>query len=304
MRYYEAKFSITPFTQEASDLLAALIAEAGFESFDNDGDHLLAYAQTDLYNEQTLNDIIRDFPFEGVSISYELSEVAEQNWNATWEQQGFDPIVIDDRCIIYDANNTTPEATLSSLHTPHSSLHTSPSTLHDKTPLEIAIDAHQAFGTGTHRTTQMMVDRLLHSPLRGQRVLDCGCGTGILSIVASKCGASEVVAYDIDDWSVRNTQHNAELNGVENITVLEGNSSVLSHVSGVFDLVLANINRNILLADLPHFADVMQPHTHLLLSGFYEEDAPLLLQRAQEFQLIELCRRVTDRWMCLELVKN
>ena len=166
-------------------------------------------------------------------------------------------------------------------------------------PLRIGIEAQMAFGTGTHETTRLMVAQLLDAQLSGKRVLDCGCGTGILGIAASKLGAEEVVAYDIDEWSVENTRHNAALNGVENLQVLHGDSRVLSHVSGVFDVVVANINRNILLADLPHFADVLSSTGTLLLSGFYQEDAPLLVAEAERNGLQLLHKAGENGWACL-----
>jgi ribosomal protein L11 methyltransferase len=236
-----------------------------------------------------LNDIISTFPLSDVKINFTVSEVEDQDWNATWEQQGFDPIIIGKECIIYDANH--PES-IDGMVTD------------GEQPMLVAIEARQAFGTGTHQTTQMIVERLLHSNLGGKRLLDCGCGTGILSIVASKCGALDVVGYDIDEWSVRNTQHNAELNDVDNITVYEGDSSVLSHVSGLFDVVVANINRNILLGDMSRFVDVMLPHAHLILSGFYEDDADILVNKAHEFNLTEIYREITDSWTMLEFVRK
>jgi ribosomal protein L11 methyltransferase len=289
MKYYEAKFTFSPYSDDAADLLAALIADAGFESFNNDGEKLLAYVQTTLYDESMLNDIISTFPLSDVKINFTVSEVEDQDWNATWEQQGFDPIIIGKECIVYDANH--PES-IDGMVTDW------------EQPMLVAIEARQAFGTGTHQTTQMIVERLLHSNLGGKRLLDCGCGTGILSIVASKCGALDVVGYDIDEWSVRNTQHNAELNDVDNITVYEGDSSVLSHVSGLFDVVVANINRNILLGDMSRFVDVMLPHAHLILSGFYEDDADILVNKAHEFNLTEIYREITDSWTMLEFVRK
>lgn len=289
MKYYEAKFTFSPYSDDAADLLAALIADAGFESFNNDGEKLLAYVQTTLYDESMLNDIISTFPLSDVKINFTVSEVEDQDWNTTWEQQGFDPIIIGKECIVYDANH--PES-IDGMVTD------------GEQPMLVAIEARQAFGTGTHQTTQMIVERLLHSNLGGKRLLDCGCGTGILSIVASKCGALDVVGYDIDEWSVRNTQHNAELNDVDNITVYEGDSSVLSHVSGLFDVVVANINRNILLGDMSRFVDVMLPHAHLILSGFYEDDADILVNKAHEFNLTEIYREITDSWTMLEFVRK
>ena len=334
MRYYKAKFHITPDSQDARDLLAAVAAEAGFESFDDEGEALAGYVQTELFDQPCLDESLQSFPLPHVAITYDLSEMEDKNWNETWEQQGFEPIVIGDECIIYDAKCSltrcevrdagcevrgtrcedsstdndsvadsslepqTSQATEQSSHLAPRTSHLAPRTSHLEAPLQIAIDARQAFGTGTHETTQMIVGTLLHLDLHGKRVLDCGCGTGILGIVAAKRGAAEVVGYDIDDWSVRNTQHNAELNDVE-IEVLEGDKRVLSHVNGVFDVVMANINRNILLADMEAFEEVMNHPATLILSGFYEEDAPVLLQKAAELGLKEQQRKVTGSWCCL-----
>lgn len=287
MKYYAVKFKIDSapeLLQTARELLADDAAKAGFESFEDSEDGLVAYVQEDLFNRAMLNDVIAPFAFviPNVGINYEIEEIEPKNWNETWENEGFDPIFIGDRCVIYDARRLSP--------TPLSSL---------MAPLRIGIEAQMAFGTGTHETTRLMVAQLLDAQLSGKRVLDCGCGTGILGIAASKLGAEEVVAYDIDEWSVENTRHNAALNGVENLQVLHGDSRVLSHVSGVFDLVLANINRNILLADLPHFADVLSSSGQLLLSGFYQEDAPLLVAEAERNGLRLLRKAGENGWACL-----
>ena len=173
----------------------------------------------------------------------------------------------------------------------------------EKIPMKIAIDAQQAFGTGTHETTQMIVSLLLNQDLKEKRVLDSGCGTGILGIVAAKCGAKEVVSYDIDEWSVRNAEHNAKLNGVE-LDVLEGDRRVLSHVSGVFDVILANINRNIILEDIDEFVSVMTTESKIILSGFYEQDAEAILQKANELGLKENQRLLNHDWCCLLLERQ
>lgn len=286
MKYYAVKFKIDSapeLLQTARELLADDVVEAGFESFEDAEQGLVGYVQTELFNRESLDHAISAFVMPEVAISYTIEEVEPKNWNETWENEGFDPIFIGDRCVIYDARRLSP--------TPLSSL---------MAPLRIGIEAQMAFGTGTHETTRLMVAQLLDAQLSGKRVLDCGCGTGILGIAALKLGAEEVVAYDIDEWSVENTRHNAALNEVENLQVLHGDSRVLSHVSGVFDLVLANINRNILLADLPHFADVLSsPSGQLLLSGFYQEDAPLLVAEAERNGLQLLRKAGENGWACL-----
>lgn len=283
MKYYEAIFTITPDSEPARDIVSALAGEAGFESFDNEADGLKGYVQVDLFDKEKLNTSLNDFPIDGVHVDYKISEVNDEDWNATWEQEGFEPIKIADKCVIYDAKDADKINSDDSLP-----------------KMKIGIDARQAFGTGTHETTQMMVGTLLELDLKGKHVLDCGCGTGILGIVAAKCGASEVVGYDIDDWSVRNALHNAELNGVK-MEVFEGDKGVLSHVSGLFDVVLANINRNILLADMPAFRDVMGSDSLLIISGFYEEDIPVLLDKAKELGLKEVSRKTNGDWACVKL---
>lgn len=283
MKYYEAIFTITPDSEPARDIVSALAGEAGFESFDNEADGLKGYVQVDLFDKEKLNTSLNGFPIDGVHVDYKMSEVNDEDWNATWEQEGFEPIKIADKCVVYDAKDADKINSDDSLP-----------------KMKIGIDARQAFGTGTHETTQMMVGTLLELDLKGKHVLDCGCGTGILGIVAAKCGASEVVGYDIDDWSVRNALHNAELNGVK-MEVFEGDKGVLSHVSGLFDVVLANINRNILLADMPAFRDVMGSDSLLIISGFYEEDIPVLLDKAKELGLEEVSRKTNGDWACVKL---
>ena len=270
MRYFQIKFhlegeDITPEKRAtAFDLTAALSASAGLEIFDEDGGDLTGYVQEDLFDKSVLESVLADFPMEGITVNFDISKADYEDWNAPWEEAGFEPIVIDQRCVIHDMKHTPPSI---------------------DGALDIVIDARMAFGTGTHETTQMMVGELLRHDLEGKRVLDCGCGTGILSIVASKSGASDIVAYDIDEWSVENTEHNARLNGVDNIEVLTGDVNVLSHVSGLFDYVLANINLNILLADMASIREVMASGGHLLVSGFYTNDVEALKAEAQRLGL-------------------
>lgn len=283
MHYLKAEFTIecsAELLQPSRELLADAIAEAGFESFEDTDKGIDAYVQEDLLDRIALDEVISDFAFPEAVITYELSDVADENYNQTWEANGFEPINIDGRLVIFDANNLNPITT------------DIPS---------IGIAAQQAFGTGTHETTRMIVRQLLDTPLEGKRILDCGCGTGILGIVSAKYGAEEVVGYDIDEWSVNNTEHNCGLNNITNMQVLLGDSSVLSHVSGVFDIVLANINRNILLADMKAFKEVMNIGATLIISGFYEDDAPLLLEKAWELGLSEFARKTDSGWCMLVL---
>ena len=286
MKYLVAKFKIATsedLLQVCKDLLADSAAEAGFESFEETQEGLEAYVQKELFDKVALDASIADFPIEGTDISYTIEDAEDKDWNEEWEEQGFDPICVDDQVLIYDAK--------------HPELHPTTSPDH----IEIGIEAKLAFGTGNHETTRMIVSTLLNMNLYKMRVLDCGCGTGILGLVASKLGASEVVGYDIDEWSVENAKHNAQLNGVDNLEVYFGNASVINHISGVFDVVLANINRNILLEDMKSFRGVLNEGGYMILSGFYEEDIPVLLEKAKEFGLYESGRRTDNNWACLVL---
>jgi len=288
MRYWVAKFKIIDKNcdkvgqfstlQSSREILAAIAGEAGFESFEETEEGINGYVQISLFNKEVLDASLENFPIEGVLITYQLFEAEDKDWNQTWEENGFDPIIINDKCVIHDT-----------IHTYHGK----------PCDLDIVIDAKQAFGTGTHETTKMIVSELLDLQLNDKRVLDCGCGTGILSLVASKCGAKSVVAYDIDEWSVNNSLHNAEINNVNNMEVLLGDTCVLSHVSGVFDVVLANINRNILLNDMKQFKSVMGPESTLIISGFYEEDKMLLAHKAGELGLKLNHSRNDNNWCML-----
>ena len=284
MKYLRVKFdanngiSTMDFRQTCYDIVASLAGGCGFESFEEEGDLLVGYIQEDLFDKEQLDALLDSFPIENVNVSYSIEKADYQDWNKEWEEAGFDPIVVDGLCVIHDTKHVEPVS---------------------NGMMDVLVDAKMAFGSGTHATTRMIVSNLLGRDLRGKRVLDCGCGTGILSIVASKHGAESVVAYDIDEWSVENTKHNAQLNGVENIDVLLGDINVLSHVSGVFDVIVANINRNILLTDMPTMKGVMAENGKLIISGFYKEDVALLKERASELGLQMESMKELANWVSL-----
>lgn len=278
MKYFEVEFTISPFSADAADLFASLAGEAGFETFEDTETGLKGYVQQSLFDEDTLRACIEDFPFEGTSIIYNVREAEDRDWNEQWEQEGFEPIVIADQLVIHDGRHL-PEV---------------------DSKVQIEIDAKLAFGTGTHETTRMICTQLLK--LAKGRVLDCGTGTGILSICALKLGASEAVGYDIDEWSADNARHNAVINRVDDrFTSLLGDASVIDTIDGYFDIVLANINRNILLADMPKFVSKMHEGSLLILSGFYSDDCEILLEKAHSIGL-EFVSKTTDQdWACLVL---
>lgn len=287
MKYKIADFKIacTPeLTQIAKDLLPDLMGEIGFESFEDTPDGLKGYIPADLMDTNSLKQVLETFPLEGVNITYTLSDTEDKNWNEAWENTGFAPISIDNQVLVYDARTGKKPA--------------------GDSLINIGIEAKQAFGTGTHETTRMMIGAMLQLSLKGKRVLDCGCGTGILGIAALKLGAEAVVGFDIDEWSVENTQHNAAINEVDNIEVFHGDAHVLSHVSGVFDVVLANINRNILLSDMPTYLEIMNAGSVLIISGFYEEDVKLLDEKANSLGLVKTSQKTDNHWCCLTFIKQ
>lgn len=287
MRYFSTSFHIVCSEEyllsPAQALLADAMGECGYEAFEDTEDGIKGYIQDTLYDESLVHKSIEELPINGVAISFTTEAIPDQDWNEAWEEEGFEPITVKNLVTIYDARHTSDAESFS-------------------TPVNIGIHATNAFGTGTHETTRMMVETLLELPLEGKRVLDCGCGTGILAIAALKCGAKEAVGFDIDEWSADNAKHNAELNGVgDKMHVLCGNANVLSHVEGIFDVIVANINRNILIADLCKYHEVLTNGGIIILSGFYEEDAPLILQEAEKYGLYELSRKTDNNWCSLLL---
>lgn len=284
MKYFVANFKIEcepELMQPASELLSAAACEAGFEAFEDTEDGLQGYVQRPLYNKEALDEAIADYMPEGATVTYDVEEVPDQDWNQGWEEEGFEPIGVSENLIIYDAKHTDMNMFAG-----------------NDGVMRIFIEARNAFGTGTHQTTRMILRRLLGMNLNGKKVLDCGCGTGILGIVASRLGADRVLGYDIDEWSSENAKHNASINGVGNLDVMLGDASVLDVVDEEFDVVIANINRNILINDMSAFKRHMKNDGCLILSGFYESDVPMLEKAAMD-NAMSLKDVVTDEeWAC------
>ena len=290
MKYYEVNFTIQvvpELLQDARDVLSAMAGEAGFETFEETADGVKGYVQQQAFDRDALDSLIADFPFGGDVVGYTACEAEDRDWNEQWEQEGFAPISIDltrrangGTLVIHDGRHLPDE----------------PATI------GIEIDARLAFGTGTHETTRMICTALTTLDMEGWRVLDCGTGTGILSICALKLGAASAVGYDIDEWSVDNARHNAVINRVdERFRSLLGDAGILEQVEGDFDLVVANINRNILLNDMPLMRKKMKAGGRLMLSGFYTADIPMLAAKAESLGL-----QVTDSyeekdWACIVL---
>ena len=281
MKYFETEFKISgpeALIQDARDVLAAMAGDAGYETFEDTADGIKGYVQQDFYAEDALAAIIADFPFDDITIEYVTREAEYRDWNEQWENEGFDPIFITDECVVHDGRHL-PAKTCKTM---------------------VEIDAKLAFGTGTHETTRMVAQQLILSEPCGKTVLDCGCGTGILGIIALKHGASHVVGYDIDEWSADNARHNAVINGVgDDFDALLGDTGVVEGISRQFDIILANINRNILLADMPRWRPLMSPSGILILSGFYATDVEPLTTKASELGLKVQSHQEDGDWQCL-----
>lgn len=289
MKYIVADFEVEcseELLQVARDLVASAAGDCGFEAFEDSDNGLRGYVQEQIFDSDALDAALESMGIPGVEVHYTVAPAEYKNWNSEWENAGFEPIDIGGRCVVYDAKHTDRTAVPVK-----------------EDCLNVFIDTCQAFGTGTHQTTRMVTSVLLDADLHGKRVLDCGCGTGILGIVASKLGASEVVGYDIDEWSADNAVHNAELNGVDNLTVHLGDSKVVANMKDCFDVVVANINRNILLADMAVFASVLREDGILALSGFYESDVETVCCAAAKEGLHMTGKLVDGDWACVTFGK-
>lgn len=281
MKYFEFTFNTSPCTETVNDVLAAVLGEAGFESFVEREGGLSAYIQQSLCDEETIKNALADFPLPDTQITYSYVEAEDKNWNEEWEKNFFQPIVIGDRCVI------------------HSTFHTDV----PKAEYDIVINPQMAFGTGHHETTSLIIGELLDSELQGKSLLDMGCGTSILAILARMRGAAPCTAIDIDEWCVRNSIENIELNQVTDITVEQGDAAALTG-KGPFDIVIANINRNILLNDMKQYVACMHPGSELYMSGFYVDDIPVIREEAERNGLSFVHYKEKNRWAAVKLQKG
>ena len=283
MDYIAVHIRIEPFREEWAEIVEAEIVDLGFDSFTVEEPFLNAFIPRESFSEQKLKTLLSAFDGAEFRLSHTLELIKEQNWNAVWES-GFEPVVV--------SGQVTVRATY------HKDL--------PKTRINVVIDPQMSFGSGHHQTTTMMVEQLLEDRrlLKGKSLLDMGCGTGILAIVAAKLGAGVPVhAVDIDPRCCRSTIANARRNRIPHkVVTVCGDASVL--IRGQYDVILANINRNILLADMASYVRALKPQGgRILLSGFYTADIPMLLEKAASLGLRELSRRTRDDWALLVLDK-
>lgn len=269
MEYLKYTITIAPDNQDFRDVLMANLGEIGFESFVENEENIEAFVPNRSWDELTLKEISFEplFKFEWKSES-----IPDQNWNEVWEKNYFKPLVVADRCVV------------------RAPFHTDYPTLE----FEIVIEPNMAFGTGNHETTSMMMEYVLETDMKGMSVLDMGCGTGILAILSSMCGAKTVTAIDIDKWSYDGTVENAQLNHAENITALLGDASVIPDQK--FDVIFANIHKNIIISDLPTYFSVLSSGGRLHVSGFYLDDLKDVEAVANKLGLKLVNQKVKNNW--------
>jgi len=272
--YIEYDFKITPL-QPASDILIAELGEAGFESFVENEEGILAYIQKDDWNNEILTSIeVLDNTL--FTIDCVFKEIEQENWNATWEKS-FNPIQVGDQCVVRAPFHKKQEA-----------------------EFDIVIEPKMSFGTGHHETTHMMLQFILNTDFKNKSVLDMGSGTGVLAILTAMKGAAPIDAIDIDNWCYLNAQENVERNNCKHINVYEGNSRLLEKRK--YDVVLANINRNILLEDIPVYVQSLKEGGSLFLSGFYENDIQIISKKCMDCGLKFEKKLQRNDWVAVKYV--
>lgn len=282
MNYYELSFTYNSVIEKEiiNDVLAAELGVIGFESFTEGDAGLIAFIPSKLYDIEVLNDTIAQFPLENVEIHYDQQLIEGQDWNEEWEKNYFKPIAIEKECLI------------------RASFHAKD----DSVKYDIIIDPKMAFGTGNHETTFLMISEMLKLDLEEKALLDMGCGTAVLAILAAMKGAKNLLAIDIDEWAYANAIDNITLNNTSLVEVKLGGAEQLAD-AGLFDFVFANINRNILLNDINHYATHMKHGAKLFMSGFYTEDIPVIEAECNQHKLTLVKYTEKNNWVAVEFVK-
>ncbi|CAH8289256.1 ribosomal protein L11 methyltransferase [Mariniflexile fucanivorans] len=272
--YIGYDFKVTPL-QPGVEILIAELGYAGFESFVETEDGVIAYIQKEEWNNEILNDV-QILNSEEFKIDFTFNEIEQTNWNEEWEKN-FNPIVVDDVCSV------------------RAPFHEKPNTKYD-----IIIEPKMSFGTGHHETTHMMIQHILKNDFTNKSVLDMGCGTGVLAILAEIKGAKPIDAVDYDNWCYLNSIENVERNNCKNITVIEGDASVLKGKK--YDIIIANINRNILLNDMEAYVSCLNKGGLLFLSGFYNDDIPVIQEVCEKYLLKFDEKLERNHWVALKFL--
>jgi len=278
MNYYELLFTIITTEDFQQDLLINTLGDIGFDTFEELEFGFKAYIPEDDFNQAILDEALTIY--KGMfTLSYEINLIPQKNWNEVWESN-FEPIAIQDKIFVR-------------------------ATFHEPRPefeYEIVIDPKMAFGTGHHQTTAMMLELMLENDFAGKKVLDMGCGTGILAIIAAKLGAAEIMAIDYDPVCFDSTVENAQLNNIDNIKALCGSKEVIP--DELYDTILANINRNILLDQLKRYSEVLKPDGEIYLSGFYETpDLDIIMDEARKYGIKYIIHKKNKDWVAAKFIK-
>lgn len=260
MQYLYTNITITPYSEAASDILCALLGEIGFDSFELTETGIKAYISKETFLESTLQNILEEFVIPNISFTYSIHNLENKNWNEEWERNGFDPIL--------------------------------------EREFGIRLNPRMAFGSGSHETTYQITSLLWEEDFRGQRVLDMGTGTGVLGIAMALRGAEEIVAIDIDEFSVKNATENFSLNNINNVEILLGDASA---ITGTFNTIVANIHKNILIADIPTYIKHLVPNGNLYISGFYTKDIPEMTETASKNKLTVIDITEKNDWTVMKL---
>jgi len=278
MNYYELLFTTITTGDYQQDLLINTLGEIGFDTFEELEFGFKAYIPVDDFDRAVLDDALEAYR-DMFTFSYEITLIPQKNWNEVWESN-FEPIAIKDKIFVR-----------ATFHEPRSEFE-----------FEIVIDPKMAFGTGHHQTTSMMLELMLENDMAGKKVLDMGCGTGILAIMAAKLGAGGITAIDYDPVCYDSTIENAALNGIQNITALCGSKEVIPDEQ--FDVILANINRNILLDQMQRYSEVLKTDGELYLSGFYETpDLDIIMDEARKYGIKYIIHKLNNNWVAAKFIK-
>ena len=277
MNYTKISFKLNPDNQENREILIAVLSDLAFESFDESEDVVMGYIPGESANLQEIEEITSALPF---SLQTEDEMIPDQNWNEVWEKNYFKPLLIGNRCLV------------------RAPFHTE----YEPAEFELVIEPKMAFGTGNHETTTLVAEQILNMELKGKTVLDMGCGTGILGMLASLKGAKSVTAIDIDTWPFESTVENSRLNNIFNIEAKLGDAGLLG--TETYEIIFANIQKNVIVKDLPAYENVLQSGGTIYLSGFYTQDMPDVKRKAESLGLVETGFREKNNWVVYSFIKS